>query len=244
MKPMHSFPVFTFVAVASLASLASLGSIGCGGSSGTGGLGATGDGGAGGQDGGGDPGDGGVTPPLADGGPQHDAAGNGDAGTDGGPKLAPIDPIVVGNAWTFDVTQVGVYPYCATGSHQAKVLGSAQRDGKLAYETQSFCTGLGSVYYAVDGDVVYWDDAATWVLVLDAPVVEGHTWSNGVTSYAWHDVGAVTVPAGTFSSCWKAQDTAGPSYTIFCRGVGPVHWSYRDATGSNGYEALLTAKNF
>jgi hypothetical protein len=30
---------------------------------------------------------------------------------------------------------------------------------------------------------------------------------------------------------------------ILCRGVGPVKWHYEDGLG-NGYEAVLTAKNF
>ncbi len=235
------------LAACTLASFASLGAAACGGSSSAGLVGTgSGDGGGVGQDGAVDPNaDGGGT--TGDGGGTTGDGGTRDAGpdaADGATTEAPIDPFAVGNAWTYDVTQIGVYPLCPSGSHQGKVLGSSQRDGKLAYQTQSLCANAGTFYYAVDGDVVYWDSAGTWTLVLDAPVVEGHTWSNGVSTYAWHDVGSVTVPAGTFSKCWKAQDTGGPSYTIFCRGVGAVHWSYRDATGNNGYDALLTAKSF
>jgi hypothetical protein len=167
-----------------------------------------------------------------------------DAGLDGKPADAPIDPIVLGHRWTYDVKEVGNYPLCPSGSGQsAEVLGVSTRDGRQAYEVRSFCQYVGSVYYAEDGDVVYWDYDGTWILVIDAPVIDGHTWTNGVTSYAWHDVGSVTVPAGTFSQCFKAADTLGPTYTILCRGVGPVQWSYRDASG-NGYDAVLTAKNF
>jgi hypothetical protein len=232
------------LAACALVSLGSLAVVACGGSSSAGVISDV-DGG-GGQDGAANPNaDGGGTTVPPDGSAGGDGGGGGDAGggADGATAEAPIDPFAVGNTWTYDVTQVGVYPLCPSGSHQGKVLGSAQRDGKLAFETQSLCANAGTFYYAVDGDVVYWDNATTWTLVLDSPVVEGHTWSNGVTTFAWHDVGSVTVPAGTFPKCWKAQDTAGPSYTVFCRGVGPVNWSYRDATG-NGYDALLTAKSF
>lgn len=224
--------------------LATVALTGCGGSS-SGGIIAGGDGGSG-TDGGDQPGRDGGTDPGQDGGVTQDSGASdaGNDGADGAGKDGPIDPFAVGNTWTYDVTEIGVYPLCPSGVHDGKVLGSAQRDGKLAYETQSLCAKAGTFYYSVDGDVVYWDSASTWVLVLDAPVAEGHTWSNGVTTYAWHDVGTVTVPAGTFSKCWKAQDTTGPSYTVFCRGVGPVHWSFRDASGVNGYDALLKAKNF
>ena len=172
-----------------------------------------------------------------------DASAPSDAGSDAAPADAPIDPLTIGNTWTFEVTEVGTYPLCPSGTHDGAVLWSGQRDGKLAYEVSSFCANAGNLYYAEDGDVVYWDDAATWVLVLDAPVKDGHSWSNGVTTYEWHDVGTVTVPAGSFSKCFKAQDTSGPSFSVFCRGVGPVQWSYRDVMG-NGYDAVLSAKSF
>ncbi len=235
MKPNHAtvaLPVFLALTAACSGGGAS--NVGLGGDAG----GPTSEGGATTADGG----DG--TPP-SDGGSGSDApVSRGDAGTDGGPaKEAPIDPLAVGNTWTYAVTEVGSYPLCPSGTHDGKVIGSSQRDGKLAYETQSLCARVGTYYYATDGDVVYWDNASTWVLVLDAPVAEGHTWSNGVTAYVWHDVGRVTVTAGTFEKCFKAQDTQGPSYTIFCRGVGPVRWSFRDSLG-NGYDAVLTAKNF
>jgi hypothetical protein len=166
-----------------------------------------------------------------------------DGGSDAGPQPPAIDPLVVGHKWTFDVTEVANYPACPTGTNDVTVLDVAPRDGKNAYSVQSFCPGLPPVYYAQDGDVVLWDDSGTWVLVLDAPVQEGHTWTNGVITYVWHDLGSFTVPAGTFTQCFKAQDTAGPSYSVLCRGIGPVKIVYRDPS-NNGYDAVLTAKNF
>jgi hypothetical protein len=78
--------------------------------------------------------------------------------------------------------------------------------------------------------------------VVDAPVMAGHSWSNGVATVTWRDAGTVTVPAGTFESCFRAEISA-DSYTTFCRGVGPVRWYVKDTSG-NGYDAQLTAKNF
>ena len=165
--------------------------------------------------------------------------GNGDAGL----PADAIDPIVVGRAWTFNVTEVGYYPLCPSGTQDAKVLDATTRDGRSAFEVNSFCTGVGSLYYAPDGDVVYWDYQGTWILVLDAPVADGHKWDNGLTTYAWKDVGTVQVPAGTFDRCFQVQDQNGPSYSVLCRGIGPVRYVYRDANG-NGYDAVLAAKNF
>jgi hypothetical protein len=170
-----------------------------------------------------------------------DAASQSETGSDAGDTR--IDPIVVGRTWTNDVTVFGTYPLCTAGSHDGAVLSEMTVDGKSAFQVQSFCPGVGTLDYAVAGDVVQYDYMGTWVLVLDAPVAEGHTWTNGVDTFTWHSLGSVTVPAGTFADCWKVtQNVAYEAYTIFCRGVGPVHWYTKNA--GNGYEAILTAKNF
>ncbi len=185
---------------------------------------------------GGSPTDGGS---AADGG---DGSGGENAG--GGPSAEAIDPIAVGNAWTYDVEELGSFPLCPSGSHTAETLAESQLDGKTAFEVSSLCANAASSFYAVDGDVVQVNYQGTWVLALDAPVEEGHTWSNGVSTFTWHDEGSVTVGAGTFDDCWRAtQNVSYEAYTIFCRGVGPVHWRSVDLNG-NGFDALLTAKNF
>ena len=207
----------------------------CGEGASAGSLGATADAGAGGDAAGQPTGDSGTT--STDAATAQDAATTADAGD------TSIDPLVVGYTWTYDVTDLGNYPLCPAGSHQGRVLGEGDKDGLHAFQVSSLCANAGDFYYAVAGDVVQWDDQGTWLLALDAPVQEGHSWTNGVTSYTWHDAGTVMVPAGTFDRCWKAQDDAGPSYTIFCRGIGPVHWHFVDPTGA-GYEALLTSKSF
>ncbi len=187
-------------------------------------------------------GDGGTT--KDDGGASSDAKSDAlpsEAGSDAGDTR--IDPIAVGRSWTYDVTIFGTYPLCSAGSHQGVVLGTKMLDGKQSFQVQSLCPGVGTLDYAVSGDVVQFDYMATWVLALDAPVAEGHTWTNGVDTFTWHSVGSVTVPAGTYSDCWKATQNVGyEAYTVFCRGVGPVHWFTKNS--GNGYEAMLTSKNF
>lgn len=151
-----------------------------------------------------------------------------------------IDPIELGRSWTYDVSIIGTYPICKPGSNKGQVLGSKIVGGKPSFQVQSFCPGAGTSSYAVTGDKVEIYYANTWVLSLDAPVQEGHTWTDGVYTYGWEKVGTMTVPAGTFNDCWKAKPTVGTSYTTFCRGIGPVRWHYVDA-GGNGYDATLTA---
>jgi hypothetical protein len=155
-----------------------------------------------------------------------------------------IDPIALGRSWTYEVEEIGTFAYCPSGSHTGETIAEVEKNGKQAFEVTSLCQNLPSSLYAVEGDVVFVDYQDTWVLALDAPVEEGHTWSNGASTFTWHDEGSVTVPAGTFDDCWRAtQNVAYEAYTIFCRGVGPVHWRSVDLTG-NGFDAVLTAKNF
>jgi hypothetical protein len=169
----------------------------------------------------------------------------GTAGAGGDPGVtAPIDPIVVGHSWTYDVKELGTYPACPSGEHTGTVLSQGPKDGEAnALAVQSLCANAGTVYYTVAGDVVHEDTGGMWVLALDAPVEEGHSWTDGTLTYSWHDVGTVMVPAGTFPHCFTLSANVGASYTTFCRGVGPVHWYSVDAAG-NGYEAILKAKNF
>jgi len=153
-----------------------------------------------------------------------------------------IDPISPGRTWAYDVNVFGAFPACSAGRHSATVRKEARVEGRNAYKVESFCPGLGASYYAVAGDRVELDYRDSWVLLLDAPVEEGHSWTNGVGIFTWHKEGPVTVPAGTFSDCWRATETASfTSYTLFCRGVGPVHWYRKDASG-NGFEAQLASK--
>jgi hypothetical protein len=155
-----------------------------------------------------------------------------------------IDPVALHRSWTYDVSVFGASPLCSPGRHDGSVVKEEVVDGKHAYEVKSFCPGLPTLYYAFDGDRVELDYKGQWVLVLDTPVQEGTTWSNGAGSFTWHDAGTVTVPAGTFSACWKASENAGyTAYTVFCRGIGAVHWYRKDDQG-NGFDAQLVTKNF
>lgn len=167
-----------------------------------------------------------------------------DAGTSTSGQDRRIDPIVLGRSWTYEVTVLGVYPLCANGTHTASATQELRLDGKDAIRVRSLCANAGSFDYSVDGDRVYAHVLGAWHLSLDAPVAAGHTWTDGALNYRWVSTGTVAVPAGSFDECWSVVTQAAyDSHTVFCRGVGPVHWHYEDGLG-NGYDAVLTAKNF
>lgn len=164
---------------------------------------------------------------------------------DGAPPAdTRIDPIEVGHAWTYNVHVLGYYPSCENGIGVATTVSKGTKGGKTSFQVQSLCKDAGTYEYSVDGDkVYYWYDNA-WRVGTDTPVQAGHTWSDDTYDYVWEDAGTQVTPAGTFTNCWNAKrDVSYDSYTIFCRGVGPVHWHYEDGLG-NGYDAILTNKNF
>ena len=182
--------------------------------------------------------DGTVPPTDGDAGASFDAATSTDAGL-----ADAIDPVAVGRKWTYDVQTFGTTPPCESGSRSGTVLSTSLVGGRQAFDIQSFCSAVGTSSYSVAGDHVEVYYLSSWILALDTPVQEGHTWSNGASTFTWHDVGSVTVPAGTFTRCFKAQQNDAPTYSTYCRGVGPVRWYYTDGSG-NGYDAVLTSKNF
>src|SRR5450432_1490411 len=75
---------------------------------------------------------------LADGGKNvdRDGAAKQDGsviGVDGGPKgPAVIDPLAMGEAWTYDVTVVGDFPECNDGTFVSSISQTESLDGKNA----------------------------------------------------------------------------------------------------------------
>ena len=196
--------------------------------------------------------DGGVTDDPGDGGTStgKDAGGKSDGGVttkgDGGVGTPVIDPLAMGETWTYDVTLTGSFPGCSDGTFDSTISQNETLGGKNAFLVSSFCSGLGSYWYAADGDTVSVYSGSDWIVGLDSPVQEGHSWvSDQGRTFQWYSAGSLTLPAGTFTDCWEARETgsATEEYSIYlCRGVGPVHWHYRYS--GDGYDAVLHAKNF
>jgi len=184
-------------------------------------------------------GDGGTIPDG--GGPGIDGGGGGD---DGGGADERLYPLAVGRSWTYEVGAVGAGAVCAPGTYSEEVLGTTSVGGREAFEVAGWCSAVGTNYLASDGDKVEVYYNGGWIVVLDTPVEEGHTWtSTGPVVYTWKQEGAVTVPAGTFDDCWRReQQVSYTAYTIYCRGVGAVIDYSQDLAG-NGWDARLSASS-
>jgi len=167
--------------------------------------------------------------------------------TDGGGGTKALYPVAVGYTWTYDVQAVGGGAVCATGTHDAKVVsGPTTVAGKQAYDVTSFCAAAATSQIAPrprsDEVSLYYNGG--WLTFIDPDLTEGHSWTYFNSSYTWHREASITVPAGTFTDCWTAQqNVAYTAYLTYCRGVGQVRSYSKDLAG-NGWDAKLTKTSF
>lgn len=155
-------------------------------------------------------------------------------------------PLAVGNTWTYDVVAVGAGSVCASGAHTTTILGTDTVDGREAFETTNWCSGVSGTDFIADGDgdEVLFNYSGDWLRLIAEPIQAGYSWPYFNTSYTWESAGSVTVPAGTFDDCWTArQDVTYTAYQTYCRGVGLVE-SYSQDLAGNGWNARLQSKSF
>ena len=179
-------------------------------------------------------------------GPGGGPVGGSGAGASGAAGGGVLLPLAVGNGWTYDIADVGAGSVCAAGQGTWEVIGAQAIDGKSAFEATSWCSGVsGTSFYAPGtGDEVFYDYNGQWLTMIDPTLQEGHSWDYFNTSYTWHQEPSVTVPLGTLSDCWTAeQNVSYTAYLTYCRGVGLVRSYSSDLTGA-GWDAQLSAKSF
>jgi hypothetical protein len=170
------------------------------------------------------------------------AGGAGDGGADN--RLLPL---ASGRSWTFAVSAVGgaggAGSTCAAGVQTARVLSVSTESGQPAYAYHPICSDSDFVLVGAGDKLLAHPTTALdpSFTYLDTPVAEGHTWQDAAgRTLTWHDVGAVTVAAGTYADCWDRQLTSPTENgaVTFCRGVGQVRYSF------STYTAELQSKNF
>ncbi|MDB4968392.1 MAG: hypothetical protein JWN44_4081 [Myxococcales bacterium] len=168
------------------------------------------------------------------------------AGGGGGGGTSKLFPLALDNRWTYSVTAVGAGAVCATGMHDQKVVSANLAGGRPAFQLTNWCTGAAGTYDYSEpgGDAVDFYYNATWAPIIDLPLQEAHSWTYFNTSYTWHRESSITVPAGTFSDCWTAnQNVSYTAYLTYCRGAGLVR-SYSQDLAGNGWNAELASKSF
>lgn len=175
----------------------------------------------------------------------NDAGGGGNDGGGGG-GAAKLYPLALGYKWTYTVTAVGAGAVCTPGSYSQEIKSANAVGGRPAFQMTSFCSGIGGTndYSNPSGDEVDFYYSGAWATLIDPNLSEGHNWTYFNTSYSWHRETSVTVPAGTFTDCWTAQQQVSyTAYLTYCRGAGLVR-SYSKDLGGNGWDAQLASKSF
>jgi hypothetical protein len=185
------------------------------------------------------------------GGSSGGSSGGGDAGASsggdgGGAGKDKLFPLAVGYSWTYDVQNVGAGSACSAGTWNQAITGTRTVDGRSAFDLTSFCSAAGQseVAPAGTGDEIDIDFQGSWLKLIDGTLVEGETWTYFNASYTWHRETSVSVPYGTFTDCWTAnQNVSYTAYQTYCRGVGMVR-SYSSDLNGAGWDAKLTDKSF
>lgn len=164
----------------------------------------------------------------ADGSAGKNASGSsGTAGAGGnmgvGGSVAPLElePLALGNLWTYTLTVQQPTADCPNGVGTRELTASVEWEGRTAFELHRFCDSEVTHLNVTNGEVYQY--LGGWYRNVAAPVQEGATWAfaPGYT-LRWNSVGAVTVPAGTFSNCWRRSILEYEGSITFCPGVGQV----------------------
>jgi hypothetical protein len=197
-----------------------------GGSNASGGAAADGFGGDSEDGGGGTNSTGGV---HATGGASLGVGGTGGAITTLATELFPLG---MGYSWTTNAPSVD--SSCDPAYPDQEVYAVALVDGREAWVMTYPCFAQDpaedALLAVIDGQIAQFL-GSSWQTTLALPVEEGHTWTiqneDMWLVFTWHAAGEVTVPAGTFTDCWRREEASEPGYGVtYCPGVGPVRWAY------------------
>lgn len=161
--------------------------------------------------------------------PGGDGDGDGAGGGDGSNPLSPtpeelnLMPLAVGNTWSYQITTGGTCLQAVDGIFTQTMAEPRESIGKLAFPLEpALCEG--TVDYFVIEDGVLLEQEGVWGAALDAPVQDGHAWMYpSGEDYVYEAVSSITVPAGTFTNCWRRVLTGPEDETkVFCPDVGMV----------------------
>ena len=134
---------------------------------------------------------------------------------------AQMMPLEVGNEWEFDISSN--YSSCKAGVGVTKIHKLAQISGRSAFEASYACNGRRGYMSEVSSGKIDIHYNGNWYRYLDTPLVEGHVWNEFRAQALWTRVEDITVPAGTFTNCWrKIRQVPYTHWEEYCDGIGMV----------------------
>jgi len=168
-------------------------------------------------------------------------------------------PLTVGNIWNYDMTMTTTLPDTTiTGTGTMKIEITAEttlNNGANVFEEVSTSivensTHIDTSYTEETDDYIlnYGDKADTdpdTMLVL--PLEEGKTWkTDSNTTLKVIGKESVTVPAGTYDDCWKAQmieENSDTIYVYLAPDIGLIKWHVTHTEDSLSYEMKIELKD-
>jgi|GEM_PF-2304631 len=158
--------------------------------------------------------------------------GDGDTDTGTGGSEAAVDhtasslyPMAVGNVWEYEVEEHEVGS-CPEGLRSHEFTEEVEIGGKMGLEGTVLCNGELTATMTSDGSTIeqYYAPDARWFTSFQEPLAEGTSWDPFPTlTLSWADAGTVTVPAGTFDSCWeRVSSVPSSAQNTYCVGIGLV----------------------
>jgi hypothetical protein len=93
--------------------------------------------------------------------------------------------------------------------------------------------------HAPDGHIYSRWQTQDWRRYIKLPPVDGDIWEVPFATITWEQGDSVTVPAGTFSGCWRHVANSGQFVSTYCEHVGLVR-----EERSGGIDYVLVNKNF
>jgi hypothetical protein len=165
-------------------------------------------------------------------------------GKDGGtkaPKSTDLFPLTAGTTQHYTIAR-GERPGCDDGKMTMTTTGpKTDSEGATFYTRTASCGSYPSMDVKKEGNELWNRGTGTgaWYRFMVLPPEKGATFVAGGASgasFRWDPVATITVPAGTYTDCWRRSQVGYDVAEVYCPGVGMVSSDY-DAWGqSEGYD--------
>lgn len=175
-------------------------------------------------------------------------------------------PLSVGNEWNFDMSMTETTPSdttVVTGTQSQEITAETTLDDGTAVFEQRFITTMeiDTLTTIVDTSIEYMEETEDYLLVYDnkadtmpdtvaaLPPEAGKSWTvdhNTTAEYIGQE--SVTVPAGTFSNCWKMvhvdSGSTDTTWIYVAEDVGPVKINWIEVEADTTDEMLMELETY
>ena len=169
-------------------------------------------------------------------------------------------PLSVGNEWNFDMTMTETTPSdttVVTGTQSQEITAATTLDNGTAVfeQTMIMTMEIDTLTTIVDTSIEYIEETEDYLLAYDTkadtmpdtvaalPPEVGKTWNvDDSTTAEYIGQESVTVPAGTFSNCWKMvniESTSDTTWIYVAENVGPVKINWTGVEADTIFQEML-----